>query len=292
MLAFPENKCPFNTLPYAAGLAHVGAAEAHASGRLVILRRAIPGTGLSDGISPWPYLWIGGQSEIEALHHDFRHLVTLTILCQPGYRPSGCDATLLKHHFVYDPALPEPPLSRRAQARLDGCARTACFELVVDPAERLAIVALYAALKERRGLGGGLFDMDLSHFAAIAALDQSVFFRVRSGERIGAMACGVVFADMLQILHIVPSSDGLQWNASYLLMHALQNHVRTHNLKLFTGGMPDGGGIGLRVFKSRWANRMEPVHMIRIVNDHQAYAELCSGKSGTQGYFPAYRSPA
>lgn len=281
-------ECPFNSPDYAAGLGHVGAPAAHPSGRFTILRRNIPGTDFQDGISPWPYLWISGPDEIRAMQEDFADLVTLTVLCQPGYRPT-CDAVLLKHHFIYDPRLPPPPLSPRARARVEGCARHAAFEVVTDRADRLAICDLYGALKVRRGLGG-LFDMNASHFEAIAGLKECRFFRVRSGSAVGAMACGVVFGGMLQILHTVPTENGLRWDASYLMMHGLQAFAREHGLQLLIGGMPSSGRPGLKVFKSRWVNRSEPVYMIRIINDPKAYARLCGDADGAT-YFPAYRRP-
>lgn len=283
--------CPFNTLAYAAGLLHVG--EAHPSGGLVILRRNIPGTHLQDAISPWPYLWIGDADQIRALRDDCPDLVTLTVLCQPGYVPplEMGDSVLLKQHFIYDPSLPPPPLSRRAQARLEACARHAVFEAVTDPAGQLEICNLYTALKARRGLNG-LFDMGTAHFQAVAGLKESRFFHVRSGDRIGAMACGVAFADRLQVLHTVSSADGLTWNASYLLMSGLQAVARQEGVQLLIGGMPDAGRPGLKVFKSRWVNRSEPVHMIRMVQDPSAYARLCAGVTGAGTYFPAYRGPA
>lgn len=285
-------ECPFNSLAYVAGLRHVGRPYAHPSGHFAILRRDIPGTGLQDGISPWPYLWISGPDQIRALQEDFADLVTLTILCQPGYIPirPACDAILLKHHFIYDPRLPPPPLSPRARARVEACARHAAFEVVTDRADRLAICDLYDALKVRRGLGG-MFDMGASHFQAIAGLKECRFFRVRSGEAIGAMACGVVFGGMLQILHTVPTGEGLRWNASYLMMHGLQDFARAHGLQLLIGGMPAGGRPGLNVFKSRWVNRSEPVYMIRIVNDPKTYARLRGDVPGDDAYFPAYRRP-
>lgn len=286
----PDIECPFNRLAYAAGLDHVGRPDAHPSGSFTILRRTIPGSGREDGISPWPYLWISGPDQIRALREDYADLVTLTVLCQPGYIPQqhGCDATLLKHHFIYDPRLPPPPLSPRARARVEACARHAAFEVVTDRADRLAICDLYDALKVRRGLGG-MFDMGASHFQAIAGLKECRFFRVRSGKAIGAMACGVVFGGMLQILHTIPTGEGLRWNASYLMMHGLQDFARAHGLQLLIGGMPAGGRPGLHVFKSRWVNRSEPVYMIRIINDPSAYARLSGDMPGGDAYFPAYR---
>ncbi|WP_132032189.1 hypothetical protein [Aquabacter spiritensis] len=282
--------CPFNRLDYARSLRHVGAAQAHPVRPLVLLRRPIGTTGRHDGISPWPYLWLE-DGDVDALRSHFDDLVAIPVVAQPGYvPPAGVDHVLLKHHFVYDPALPTPPLSPRAHRRLEACARRACFERVVDREARMAIAGLYAGLAARRGLVGGFFDMGADHFAVLADLTDSVFVRVRAGERVGAMACGVVFGGMLQILHTVPSQDGLTWNASYLLMHGLQAMARAEGLRLFLGGLPDGAAAGLDVFKSRWTNARVPVHLIRIVNDPAAYAAL-AGTAATRGYFPAYRDP-
>jgi hypothetical protein len=268
----------------------------HPAGRVPVFRRPIPGTARSDGRGPWPYLWIEDDRDLEALYDGFRDLVTVTAVTQPGHVPRarGDDAVLLKQHFVFDPALPDPPLSRRARARLRRCEAEAAFEVVADPGGRAAMSAIYDGLVRRRGLRGGFFDHDAAHFTAIAALEDSVFFRVADGEGIGAMACGVVFAGLLQILHMAMSEAGLRRNASYLLMRGLQEHARAQGLKLLTGGMPDGGAEGLRTFKARWANRMEPVYLLRIVNDGPAYAALCGGRPRGDGpvggaFFPAYR---
>lgn len=265
----------------------------HPSGRLPLLRRPIPGTGLRDGMGPWPYLWIEDAADLDALYDGFRHLVTVTAVTQPGYVPEarGETAILLKQHFVFDPALPDPPLSRRTRGRLARLERSAAFEVATGAAGPAAMALLYEGLKRRRQLEGGYFDHEPGHFDAIAGLEGAVFFRVADGAGLGAMACGVVFAGRLQILHMAMSEAGLRWNASYLLMRGLQEHARRHGLLLLTGGMPDRGSDGLRTFKTRWANRFEPVYLVRIVNDAAAYAALSAGRPPT-GFFPAYRAPA
>lgn len=60
---------------------------------------------------------------------------------------------------------------------------------------------------------------------------------------------------------------------------------------MLTGGLPGGGTEGLRTFKARWANRFEPVYMLKIVNDPALYARLCSERGEAPGFFPAYRAP-
>lgn len=109
--------CPFNQRAYVDGLSRLGSVELNGSGRLALLRRPIPGTEFEDGIGPFPYLWIGTVSEEGSLFEDFPHLVTITAITQPGYVPASAGATIFKQHYVYDPALPTPPLSPRARKR-------------------------------------------------------------------------------------------------------------------------------------------------------------------------------
>lgn len=270
----------------------MGAVEVSPHGRLAILRRPIGETPFVDGISPFPYLWLAGPDDEASLFEDFRHLVTLTVITQPGYVPSAHAgaARLFKHHFSFDPRRPAPPLSARARRRLSRCAEVAAFEEVTAFGERMAMAGLYASLVERRGLASGFFDMDAAHFASIARLDCARFFRVARDGAIGAMACAVVFGGILQVLHTCPSLDGLRWNASYLLMHGLQAYATTHDIRMLTGGLPQGSREGLHTFKSRWANGSEPVYMLKIVNDPALYARLSAGREDA-GFFPAYRAP-
>jgi hypothetical protein len=284
--------CPFNSGYYASGLSHLGAPEAHPSWSFCLLRRPIKDTGLEDGIGPWPYVCIADSADLTALREDFRHLVTLSVVTQPGYVPAdkAVDATLLKQHFVYDPQRPMPELSRRARIRLRRAEAIGSVELITDIEDRMAMTEIYEGLKRRRGLAGGIFDYPRRHFETVARMPNSLFLQVRAASGIGAMACGFIFGDMLQILHTVIAEDGLRWNASYLLMRALQELARERGVRLLTGGMPAGGSAGLRVFKLRWVNDFTPVYLLRIVNDPRAYASLCRAGTDRNSFFPAYRA--
>lgn len=185
-------RCPFNTETYAAGLTQLGVARMHPVRRLPIFTRPIGTTGFTDGVGPWPYLWVD-DSDITALEDEFGDLVTVTIVTQPGFTPGPRgNPTLLKHHYVYDPSLPAPALSRRARQRVRDSEKTGTFSVVTDTAGRLAIGELYEGLKRRRTMAGIFLDMRASHFEAVARLDGGVFFRVDSDTGIGAMACGVL----------------------------------------------------------------------------------------------------
>lgn len=258
---------------------------------MIVLRRPIDGTPLCDGVGPWPYLWISADDDIRALQEEFRHLVTVMAVTQPGYAPKGSlgDPVLLKQHFVYDPGRPPPPLSRRARQRLSRCEDRGEFCCVTDGEKRLRMADIHARLVARRGLERSYIDFPRKHFEAIAALESGVFFEVRDALGCGAMACGVLFGNMLQILHMASTDHGLGWNASYLLMAGLQRTAKELDVRLLTGGMPNSGSEGLKLFKERWANHMEPVYMLRIINDAGTYASLCAGRWRDSRYFPAYR---
>jgi hypothetical protein len=286
--------CPFNTAFYASGLQNIGTLGVSGHGQLPVLWRPIPGTRHFDGMGSWPYVWIEGQDDLASLRQDFPDLVTITAVTQPGYVPDSrqVDAVLLKQHYVYDPALPPRPLSARAAGRLRRCAGVADFEVAVDAGRAERMSALYDGLKQRRCLGGLHVDFSLPHFQVIAELESGRYFQVRHGNgTIGAMACAVLFGDMLQILHTASSPDGLRWDASYLLMDGIQRYARRTGTRMFTGGMPMGGSDGLRTFKQRWANSFEPVYMIKLINNHSLYADLCRSTNGDHGFFPAYRRP-
>jgi len=279
---------PFNRIEYAATLPRMGRPEAAPDGGFFVLSRPIPGTDLRDGVGPWPYTWISGAGDIDAMHQAFPHLVTLTVVTQPGYVPDRGTAPF-KHHRVFDPARPVPALSPRARQRLARCERQASFTIVRGERERMEIAGVYASLKRRRGLEGGFFDFAPDHFAALAKMREAMFFKVSRGAETGAMACGVRFGDILQMLHMPNSEAGLKWNASYLMMHGLQQLARAEGVRVMFGGLPRGASAGLDVFKARWSNGLLPVHMLRIVNDRRRYAGLCADLAVRDDYFPAYR---
>jgi hypothetical protein len=286
--------CPFSSVDYLQGLSNIGVVDQHPNPSFAVLQRQIHDTCNIDGIGPWPYRWISNESDIEVFNEDFRHLVTLCVVTHPGWEPSSAIAKKvniqpLKEHFVFNPDKSTPKLSKRAIQRLKKAEHRGNFEVISSLDEQLIITDLYEQLKLRRNLIGGFFDMPMNHFASIARLPESVFFQVRDSSAVGAMACGVVINDFLQILHIVPTEYGLTWNASYLMMYGLQDYVRQQGLILLTGGMPDGGSQGLSIFKKRWANDFISVKMLCIVNDQTTATKLAAKFGNNSNYFPNYR---
>jgi hypothetical protein len=288
--AAARHACPFNRVDYVSGLTHLGQVELRPSAPAAILRRPISGSRHFDGLGPWPYMWIYGTRQVEDLYEAFRDLVTLTVITQPGHRPvcRDDDAVLFKEHFIFDPSLQLPEFSKRVRKQVRRGLEASEFDVVTDFKQRLDMASLYEELKSRRRLAGGFFDFPRVHFETVASLREAVFFRVRNSGRVDAMACGVVFGEWIQLLHIVISDAGLRGSASYALMFGLLEYAKTHRRWLCMGGIPRHGDEGLLRFKVRWSNRRAPVFLVRIVNDTSAYAKLIRGRTQS-GYFPAYR---
>ena len=281
--------CPFNSPTYLTGLAHLGSVEFPPAAPALIVRRPVPGTSRFDGLGSWPYLWIDSADEISALSEAYRHLLTLTVVTQPGFRPACEAAAYFKDHYLYDPSRAFPALSKKAREHLRRAEQSCAFDVVTRFDERMTIAGLYEELRRRRGLAGTFFDFPRIHFETVARLDGAVFFRVRNGHDVCAMACGFAFGDRIQLLHIAITDTGLRQDASYCLMNAMLEFARSERRLLCMGGLPRYGDEGLKRFKTRWSNRQEPVFLLRIVNDRAAYTELVRGREDER-YFPAYRA--
>jgi hypothetical protein len=283
--------CPFHSEPYLSGFPHVGVVDKRVSAPVPMLRRAIPGSPYFDGLGPWPYMSVAGPGDIPAIADAFSDLVTLTIIAQPGYRPSPERGNVvhLKHHFLFDPSLPFPALSKRTREHVRRGAKRTTVEIVDDFDARMELEHLYGLVKHRRGLGG-LLDFPRVHFEALARMPGMMFFRARNAEATIGMTCGAVFQDRLQLLHIAASEAGLRDDASYVLMQGVVDFCRDRGLVLMMGGTPSRNGAGIGRFKARWSNREEPVFLVQIVNQPAAYAALC-GTSPDATFFPAYRRP-
>jgi hypothetical protein len=284
--------CPFNSPAYAAGLSHLGSVEFPPAAPVPMLRRQVPGTAYFDGLGSWPYSWLNGDDEVAALSEAYRHLLTLTAVTQPGFRPAPPrgEAAYFKDHYLYDPSRPFPALSKKSRVHLRRAEQSCAFDVVTGFGERMEIAGIYAQLRHRRHLADTFFDFPRVHFETLARLDGAIFVRVGNGHEMTAMACGVSFAERIQLLHIAVTDSGLRQGASYCLMHSMLELARSERSLLCMGGLPRYGDEGLLRFKARWSNRQEPVYMLRIVNDRETYAELVRGREG-ECYFPAYRAP-
>jgi hypothetical protein len=281
---------PFHARRYLSGFPHVGAASFRADAPAGVIRRAVPGSDLFDGLGPWPYFRSRDRGDIAALAAAFPDLVTIAVITQPGFRPAGDEGTLLKEHFLFDPDLPPPPLSRRARQRIRAAGQAWQVDCPAGEAERMELGALYRQVARRRDFAGGFFDFPPAHFAALAGLDGMVYFRIGKDGEAAGMACGALFEWELHLLHIAIADRALPENVSYPLMQAILDYCRERKVVLMMGGTPRTDGDGIARFKRRWTNRTAPVHLTRIVNRPDAYAALCRDRPAS-GYFPAYRDP-
>jgi hypothetical protein len=263
--------CPFNSHAYLSCLTHLGEVDTRPSAPSAVLRRPIPGSPRFDGLGPWPYMWLERPQQIAELSEAHSDRVTLTAVTQPGFRPTGAatDAIYFKDHYLYDPSLGFPILSKRTREHQRRAEQVYTFDIPADPHERLAIVAVFEELKRRRGLAGGFFDFPRAHFERVAHLESAVFFRVSDANAAAGIACGVMFDGMIHLLHIAIPDDGLRKDASYMLMGEVLEFARERRLLLALGGLPNSAGEGVRRFKARWSNRRAPVHLLRLVNDGQ-----------------------
>lgn len=287
---------PFHSKTYLDGLENIGEPMPSPQGGWRLLQRPIAGSGCFDGAGPWPYTWVTGQHEIESLKQDYPDMVTICAVTQPGYLPrcDEVDSIFLKDHFAYDPRLPRKPLSARSALRLRGALAISALEVGTNKVAKhdmaREFIQIYRLQNERREITGFFQSLTDRHFTSVAELDSGRYFKVTTGGVTGAMACGVLHEDQLQILHIAITQEGLQQNASYVLMDGLMQVADEARATLLTGGMPDSARSSLHTFKQRWSNRFAPVYMLRIVNDPVRYHALCEGADRT-GFFPTYRQP-
>jgi len=159
--------CPFNSPIYLSGLAHLGSVEFPPAAPAPILRRPVPGTFRCDGLGSWPYLWIDSADEISALSDAYSHLLTLTVVTQPGFRLAHESAAYFKDHYFYDPSRAFPALSKKARDHLRRAEQICAFDVVTSFDERMPIAGLYDELRRRRGLAGTFFDFPRIHFETV-----------------------------------------------------------------------------------------------------------------------------
>jgi hypothetical protein len=191
-----------------------------------------------------------------------------------------------KDHFVFDPALPQKHLSLKSASNLTQAYRRWRFRRSTEPADWREFRELYRQLVARRQLAGGSFDFPGAHFKSLSALPYMKILGVHDGIQWGAMTCAAQYPEQLHLIHIVVSQEGLQSNATYLMMQSILNLAIEEGLTVFMGGVPAGDTGGVLKFKSRWSNRMVPSWLIKQVIRADVYQRLAEPENS---FFPAYR---
>lgn len=252
-----------------------------------VIINSIPNTEYVDGRTPWPYVKINFSESIDSLknHHDLISLVGVTA---PSDKPplDNGDFVFFKNHFIYDPSLPAPILSKKSKSNLKSGIKTWSPEENKNPETKLAFISLYQDLVARRNLSGTSFNFQVTHFNKLFELPEITLFGVSNLGAWGSIACAARYSDEIHLLHIVNSHEGLRSNASYVLMDYLIDYCFNKGITLFLGGIPEGDDGGVLRFKERWSNTNRPSWLMRLILKPDLYRQLeIPGNS----FFPSYR---
>lgn len=253
-----------------------------------LIQREIPGTPFHDGRLPWPYVCVD-VSLIGRLQQAFPELVSVVGVLLPagGAEPAALgDLHRFKEHFVFNPSLPQKPLSRKSASNLATGSQRWSFRQSTETEDWQEFGRLYRLLVERRQLAGSSFDFPDAHFGCLSALPYVKLFGVHDGSQWGAMTCMAQFSRQLHLIHIVVSTEGLQSNASYVMMQSLLDAAVEGGLTVFMGSVPAGDAGGMLKFKSRWSNCTAPSWLVKKIIRPDVYEQLAEPGNS---FFPAYR---
>lgn len=250
-------------------------------------------------MSAWPYGGASAAIDLGSLHAALvaTGAVSFLSILRPDHPPlpdpcAECFAlTPLKPHYVFDPALPALPLSKKARRNLREAEQV--WQIVRNPpareAARLAL-HLFDDLAKRRTLSA-ISHMPRNHFELLLRVPgiESLALRSADGEW-GGVVIAACDPGETHMLHILTSDRARMTNGAYLLMQAAAE-LWGRDGPLYLGGAPTGAdSAGIARFKQRWANRQSTVHLLTAILDPARYAELAATR-GKPGFFPAYRHP-
>lgn len=270
-----------------------------------LLKRTIPGSGLSDAVGPYPIFACSGWASLEADLADLEgQFVTVCLVTDPlgdwtfeNLRlafPDHLEA--FKNHYVVD--LSGDPLSsvtkhhrrniRRAQRELR-------VEQVVDAAGFLGEwLELYQSLIARHAVTGAAAFSKKS-FALQLALDDVVVFRAVHGDvTVGATLW--MTGSQAAYYHLGAYSDmGYELGASFALFAHALSFFAGHDLawaSLGAGAGLDGDATdGLTRFKQGWATETRTAFICGRVLYESGYAELTTRVADAPvKFFPPYRA--
>lgn len=265
-----------------------------------LLVRRIPGSQREDGLLVWPYV-DAPVADLVALGRRNSDLVSIVGVISPAVdlddvaalSAAGADVIPLKEHFVSDPALAPREWSASTRTKIRR-ALQAWQPRDLGPDDLPRLVEVYAEVVARRSLGGTFWDFDPSHFRHLLASSR---FRVRGMvDHQGALGCFVCLAidgRDVHAVHMGGTASAYQSAAPYGLMSEVVADCRAAGERLFLGGVPAGNPDGSESFKARWSNDRRTAHLLRVVVDDEAYAELAPEGSSDEapGFFPRYRRP-
>jgi GNAT acetyltransferase-like protein len=265
---------------------------------LPLLVREIPGTELSDAVSPYGYPGAAVRGEENpapdpaGIDWSAAGLVSLFARDRVGFEPFLDGATRRGVVQVHDPSRPLGLRSRLAEQIRRNRRLGYRVEVLTGPdtsvEQRASFHAAYTETMRRAGAAERYF-FEPRYFDTILGFELSWLLLARSPE--GATAAGGVAA----------ISDGL---LHYYLGGTAEAHLGDSPFKNVVEAMIEladelgvrlnlGGGVtpgdGLEDFKRGFANAELPFNTHEIVCDPDAYRRLSEGLTDT-GFFPLYRA--
>jgi hypothetical protein len=287
----------FDRPDYLASLPHIGVPLVLPSLPAALLRRPIFATRSFDLMGGWPYCSAPAPDALAATHGALAATgaVSFLSILPPDADTSryddfgGFSLQPLKQHFVFDPALPPVPLSKKARSNL----RTAERHWRIEPdtaIDELVPLAsrLYEEMATRREVSA-IASMPAGHFDLALRVPGIETLAIRDADGVlGGLAIAACHAHQVHMLHILTDARAQTTNGAYLLMQAAcETWGRTR--PLYLGGVPSAAASsGVGQFKARWANRQAPVSLLTAILDPLRYDELAAVR-GDPGFFPAYR---
>jgi hypothetical protein len=279
----------------AEAVTHTLAIDGEAEVRLPLIVRAIEGTDLLDGISPYGYPGADEASEDPpdpaGIDWSGSGLVSIFIRDRIGDRRCFADGTVRTHVHV---AEGESGVRKRLREQIRRNERRG-WEIRVVPGHEVEIGQLrdferaYAETMARTG-AAERYLYPTSYFGRLLLSERSWLLLA---EREGEVQAGAISA----------ASDGY---LHYYLGGTADDGLRDSPMKnLFWAMIALGGEIGLPVslgggvtpgdsldkFKRGFASSEAPWHTHELICDPDAYAELSkSAGDAPKGFFPAYRS--
>lgn len=265
--------------------------------RIPVIVREIPGTGLSDAISPYGYPGAtldAGSEPIDSAQADWSptRLVSLFVRDRIGL-PSLRGGTERSVVQVHDPAGERAVRSRLAEQVRSN--ERAGWEVTVADGpsagseEREEFHRLYTQTMERTGAAERYF-FDAAYFDEILSFEHSWLIAAGSAEgEVGAGAIAVVSDRFLHYYLGGTADSALEASPFKNVVLGMLNLADELGLPLNLGGGLKAGD-GLEAFKRGFANAELPFVTHEIVCDPEAYGRLAGGREAG-GSFPAYRAP-
>jgi hypothetical protein len=266
---------------------------------LAMVRREIPGTELSDAISPYGYPGAAvrgdGGSPPDPARVDWSSTGLVSVFARErlGEEPCLGGATPRSVVQVHDPGRPRSLRSRFGEQIRRNRKLGYRVEVLEGPhtsvEQRASFHAVYTETM-RRAEAADRYLFEPEYFGAILGFERSWLLLGRSPE--GATAAGAIAA----------LSDGL---LHYYLGGTAEAHLDDSPFKNVVESMIElagelgvplnlGGGVragdGLEDFKRGFANGELPFHTHEIVCDPGTYERLSAGRTDP-GFFPLYRAP-